>query len=159
VVAGGAFPEKHDSTVAGDSHYVQSGLGLVDNQPAWFDLPTSAGLAKMYDRMDLNLSDVEGVVSSLNQWQPSLYPKLAGTELKMAGRLSGIVRTGLGMTRLYTDVMPLEVVQQCDDQCENDCGGRCGKTCDGEHLTTIGRGPSVRELAALRLYVREASTG
>ena len=124
------------------------------------DCPARAGLRRsQIHGTSPNLSDLKDVVDELDQWHPSLYPNLSGTDLRMAGRHKGPVGTISGISWVYTDVFPLEVVQLCDKDCEDDCGGKCGKTCDGEHYTTIGRGPSVGTVAALRLDVKSASTG
>ena len=142
IAAGGAFPVSHDMSDVGQPEYVQSGMRTVDNFPAWFDLPTALGLAEMFQPEYPDMGDINGLIRNLETWEPQLYPRQVGEEWEMVGRRKDAVRTASGVSTVYTDVMQLSKKDGCD----------------GEYLTTIGRGPAVGKHAALRPDVGDPSS-
>ena len=113
-------------------------MRTVDNLPAWFNLPTAPGLAKMFQAEYPVMEDIDGLIRNLETWDSHLAPRMVGEEWEMVGRRMDAVRTASGVSTVYTDVVQLSKK-----------GG-----CDGEYLTTIGRGSAVGEHAALRLDVK-----
>jgi len=49
-------------SAVGQPEYVQSGMRIVDNFPAWFDLPTALGLAQMFQP---ECPDINGLIRNL----------------------------------------------------------------------------------------------